>query len=132
MASSTLQDPIARAPLASERLSPVRVILPTSAEPTQPPQPARPTTAAPDPAPQAQLAKEAHAPLEKQVEEMTNRKDEVGKRDRRGRSAERRAKKLAAARARQQLLEQQRPERQPGIMAFGEDERPRMSGFFGY
>ena len=131
MASSTLQDPNGRAPAASERLSPARVILPTSAEPALPPQPAQPTTAAPEPEPQAQQAKEVHAPFEKQVEETITRKDEVGKRDRRGRSAERRAKKLAAARARQQLLEQQRREREPGIIAFGGDEQPRMSGFFG-
>jgi hypothetical protein len=131
MASSTLQDPVGRARSASERLSPVRVILPTSAEPAQPPQPAQPTTAAPESEPQAQQAKEVHAPVEKQVKETITRKDLVEKGERRGRSAERWAKKLAAARARQQFLEQRRREREPGIMAFGGDEQPRVSGFFG-
>jgi hypothetical protein len=131
LASSTLPEPAGRSPSASERLSPVRVVLPTSAEPARPPQPTQPTTVLPESEPKAQQAKEGAAPVERQVEETITRKDEVGKREHRGRSAERRAKKLAAARARQQLFEQQRRAREPGIMAFGGDEQPRISGFFG-
>jgi len=129
LASSTLPDPAGRSPSASERLSPVRVVLPTSAEPARPPQPTLPSPAVPESEPKAQQAKEGPAPVERQV--ATTRKDEVGKREHRGRSAERRTKKLAAARARQQLFEQQRRAREPGIMAFGGDEQPRISGFFG-
>ena len=49
MASSTLPDTARRAGSSSERLAPVRVILPASAEPAQPPQqlqPEQPMTAA--------------------------------------------------------------------------------------
>jgi hypothetical protein len=131
LASSTLPDPAGRSPSASERLSPVRVVLPTSAEPARPPQPTLPSPAVPESEPKAQQAKEAPAPVERQVEATITRKDEAGKREHRSRSAERRIKKLAAARARQQLFEQQRRAREPGIMAFGGDEQPRISGFFG-
>ena len=130
LASSTLPDPAGRSPSASERLSPVRVVLPTSAEPARPPQPTLPSPAVPESEPKAQQAKEGPAPVERQVEETITRKDEAGKREHRSRS-ERRTKKLAAARARQQLFEQQRRAREPGIMAFGGDEQPRISGFFG-
>ena len=58
------------------------------------------------------------------------RRVEEEQRERRRRSAERKAKKLATARARQQL-EQQTREREPGIMAFGGNEQPRMIGFLG-
>ena len=100
MASSTLPDTARRAGSTFERLAPVRVILPASAEPAQPPQPLQPEQA------------------------------EAEQRERRRRSAERKAKKLATARARQQF-EQQSREREPGIMAFGGNEQPRMIGFLG-
>ena len=136
MASSTLQETTGRAGSTSERLAPVRVILPASAEPAQPPQPLQPeqptTTAipAPESQPQAQQVKEVQAPLEKQVEKPDTRRAEAEQRERRRRSAERKAKKLATARARQQLAQQSR-EREPGIMAFGGNEQPRMIGFLG-
>jgi outer membrane biosynthesis protein TonB len=131
MASSTLQDPTGRVPSVSERLAPVRIILPASAEPAQPRQPAQPTTTAipaPESQPQAQQ-KTVQPPVEEEVEKPTTRRAE--ERERRRRSAERKAKKLAIARAQQQLLEQQSGERKPGIMAFGANEQPRLSGFFG-
>ena len=133
MASSMLQDPTGRAPSAAARLAPVRVILPTSAEPAQPPQPAQPMTPAspaPGSVPQAQQV-EGHAPVEKQIEKPAASRAEAIEQKHLRRSAERRAKKLATARARQQLLEQQRREREPGIIAFGGDEQPRVNGFFG-
>jgi hypothetical protein len=74
MASSTLQVTTGRAGSTSERLAPVRVILPASAEPVQPPQPLQPeqpTTTAilvPESQPQAQQIKEAQATPERQVE----------------------------------------------------------------
>ena len=136
MASSTLPDTARRAGSTSERLAPVRVILPASAEPARPPQPLQPEqptiTAIPVPEsqPQAQQVKEVQATPEKQVEKPDNRRAEAEQRERRRRSAERKAKKLATARARQQF-EQQSREREPGIMAFGGIEQPRMMGFLG-
>ena len=136
MASSTLQETTGRAGSTSERLAPVRVILPASAEPAQPPQPLQPeqptTTAIPAPElqPQAQQVKEVQAPLEKRLEKPDTRRAEAEQWERRRRSAERKAKKLATARARQQLAQQNR-EREPGIMAFGGNEQPRMIGFLG-
>jgi hypothetical protein len=53
---------------------------------------------------------------------------EAEARERRRRNAEQKVRKVAAARARQNV-EQSRPE--PGIMAFGRDESPHMSSFFG-
>ena len=135
MASSTLPDTARRAGSSSERLAPVRVILPASAEPAQPPQqlqPEQPMTAAipaPESRPQAQQVKEVQAPPEKRVEKPDTRRAEAEQRERRRRSAERKAKKLATARARQQL-EQQSRERAPAVMAFGGNEQPHM-GFFG-
>ena len=122
MASSMLRDPTGRAPSAAAGLAPVRVI-PTSTEPAQPSQPAQPMAPAipaPESVPQAQQVKEGYAPVEKQVEKpAASRAEAVGQKHLR-RSAERRAKKLATARARQQLLEQQRREREPGIIALAE------------
>ena len=117
----------------SERLAPLRVILPASAEPAQPLQAEQPTTTAipvPESQPQAQQVKEVQATPEKRVEKPDNRRAEAEQRERRRRSAERKAKKIATARARQQL-EQQSREREPGIMAFGGIEQPRMMGFLG-
>jgi hypothetical protein len=59
-----------------------------------------------------------------------NRSAEAEERERHRRSAERKAKKLATARARQQLVQQSR-EREPGIMAFGGNEQPCLIGFLG-
>ena len=133
MASSTLPDTARRAGSTFERLAPVRVILPASAEPAQPLQAEQPTATAipaPESRPQGQQVKEVQAPLEKQVEKPDTRRAEAEQRERRRRSAERKAKKLIAARARQQF-EQQNREREPGIMAFGGNEQTRMIGFLG-
>ena len=101
MASSTLPDTGGRAGSTSVRLAPVRVILPASAEPSQSPQPLQaeqPTTTAipaPELQPQAQQVKGVQATPEKQVEKPDNRIVEAEQRERRRRSAERKAKKLA-------------------------------------
>ena len=132
MASSTLPD-TGKAGSTSERLAPVRVILPASAEPAQPLQAGQPTTTAipvPESQPPAPQVKEVQAPPEKRVEKPDTRRAEAEQRERRRRSAERKAKKLTTARARQQF-EQQSREREPGIMAFGGIEQPRMIGFLG-
>ena len=89
-----------------------------------------PAIPAPESVPQAQQVKEGYAPVEKQVEKPAASRAEAVEQKRLRRSAERQAKKLATARAQQQLVEQRR-EREPGIIAFGGDEQPRMSGFFG-
>ena len=101
-----------------------------AAAPLQPEQPTTTAIPAPESQPQAQQVKEVQAPLEKQVEKPDTRRAEAEQRERRRRSAERKAKKLATARARQQF-EQQSREREPGIMAFGGNEQPRMIGFLG-
>jgi hypothetical protein len=56
-----------------------------------------------------------------------NRKVQAEKRERLQRYAERKAKRIAAARAKRQIEQPPRPE--PAIMAFGDG--PRIGGFFG-
>jgi hypothetical protein len=135
MARSVLHEPSGyQARTVSEAPAPVRVILPTSAEAAQPPQ--RPQTSSlPDPEPQpgVQPAKEAQAPVEKQVEKPDTRKAEAEERERKRRYAERKARRQAEARARQQREQQQPREREDApIMAFGGDNSPRFGGgFFG-
>jgi hypothetical protein len=65
-------------------------------------------------------------------EKVDTKKTEVEERDRKQRDAERKARRQAEARARQ-LREQPREQfREPGILAFGDDdEPPRAAGFFG-
>jgi type IV secretory pathway VirB10-like protein len=81
--------------------SPIRVILPTSAEAAQPPQPSAPVQAAaaePVPEPIQVL------PAEKSVETIDTKKAERQERDRRKRIAEQRAKRqMPRVRQRQQL-----------------------------
>jgi hypothetical protein len=118
---------------AADQLSPVRVILPASAEAAQPPQ--RLQAASPPilaTQPQVQPAKETQDAAAKPVEKTNTLKAEAEVSERRRRSAERRARKLAAARAKQRM-EQQHPQerRDPGIMAFGGEDATRMGGAFG-
>ena len=68
--------------------------------------------------------REVQSPVEQQVEKKDPKKAERDLKAERRRYAERKAKRIAAARARQQVEPRERTE--PGIMAFGGDES-RMS-----
>ena len=130
MAKSALHEPSGyQARAASEAPTPVRVILPNSAEAAQPPQHQQ-TSSLPEPAqPAVQPAKEVQAPVEKQVEKADTRKAEAEERERKRRYAERKARRQAEARARQQREQQQPREREDArIMAFGSDDTPRFGG----
>ena len=135
MAESTLKEPSGlQARAASEALTPVRVILPSSAEAAQPPQePHQQAPSPPEPDMQSaiQPAKQVQAPVEKQAEKADTRKSEAEARERKRRHAERKAKRDAEARAR---LKQQQPREREGapVMAFGGDSPSRFGGgFFG-
>jgi len=133
MTKSALKEPTSfQARANTESITPVRVILPASAEAAQPPLPSAAAVAIPEPQPQVQPSvKEVQAPVEKHVEKADTRKAEGEERERHRRHAEYRAKKIAAARARQQQESQTRQRSEPGIMAFG-DDKPRFGGgFFG-
>ena len=133
MATSALKEPTEHRNHASaEPPSPVRVILPSTAEAAQPPQPSQQTATTPQPPmpPPLQPVKEAQAPVEKQVEQVDTRKAEAEQRERRKRYAERKAKRQAERAKRQQQIEQGEHQEAP-IMAFGGDE-PRRSGGFGF
>ena len=130
MANSALKEPAGyRARATAEPSSPVRVVLPTSAEAAQP-RSAIPTV--PDSAtgccsgPPSEQAKAA--PPEKHVEKIDTRKAEADARERRKRYAERKAKR-EAVRARQQMEPRERVD--APVMAFGGDETQRGFGFFG-
>jgi hypothetical protein len=114
---------------ASEALTPVRVILPNSAEPAQPPQ--QQASSSPEPAaqPTLQPAKQVQAPVEKQVEKADIRNPEAEERERKRRYAERKARRQAEAHAREQREQQKPREREDApIMAFGGDGSPRFGG----
>ena len=137
MAKSALEEPTGhRSPAPSEPLPPVRVILPSTTEAALPPQSPKEqqiVAASPEPAPQPQPqpAKEvAQAPIEQQVDKVDTRKAKAEERARRKRVAERKAKQLAAERAKQQHVEPDERPRGP-VMAFGGGE-PRQSGGFGF
>jgi outer membrane biosynthesis protein TonB len=131
MATSALKEPTEyQNGAAKEPPSPVRVILPSTAEAAQPPQPSQQIATAPEPPlPPLQPVKGAQAPVERQVEKV-DRKAEAEQRERRQRYAERKAKRQAERARRQQQREQGEHQEAP-IMAFGGDE-PRRSGGFGY
>jgi len=128
LAQSALKEPSGyQSRASSEQATPVRVILPASAQPAQPPRTSTVAVSVPEPQPQAQPLKEVQAPVGKQVENVDTRKVEAAE-QRRKRYAERKSKKMAA-RARQQMEQvHHRPE--PGILAFGGDV-PRTGGFSG-
>jgi len=142
MFAKTAMDPAAQTRItAADKLPPVRVILPASAEPA--PSPLQLATPAADPVPGPQRSPqvipvsevEAQAvEKDRHAERAEQRKAEAAERDRRKRTAERKARR-EAARA-QQLQEQQqqdaRRQARPGIMAFGGDDEPsKTGGFFG-
>jgi outer membrane biosynthesis protein TonB len=127
MANSALKEPTHQA-RAAEPPSPVRVILPTSAEDAQPTPPLQQVAAVePSPAPSSEPLKAA--PPEKRVEKVDTRKAEIEVRERRKHYAERKARR-EAYRAKQQLEPRERE--QAPVMASGGDE-PRHSSlnFFG-
>ena len=124
LAKSALHDPSGQTRANSEAARGMRVILPASAEPALQVTAAVPT----EPQPQTQPGQNVQAPvLEKPVEKAEPNKAEKDMKAARQRYAERKAKRIAAARVRQRIEPQQTQE--PGIIAFGGDE-PR-TGFFG-
>ncbi|HMF66664.1 MAG TPA: hypothetical protein VK602_03545 [Phyllobacterium sp.] len=131
MATSALKEPTGyQKHVSTEPPSPVRVILPSTAEASQPRPPSQQIATAPEPPPQ-QPVKGAQAPVEQQVvEKVDTRKAEAEQRERRKRYAERKAKRQAERANRQQQIEQGEHQEAP-IMAFGSDE-PRRSGGFGF
>jgi len=133
MTKSALKEPAGyQARANTDSITPVRVVLSASAEAAQLPLPSAAAVATPEPQPQVQPSvKEVQAPVEKQVEKVDTRKAEAEERRRRRHYAEHRAKKIAAARARQQLESQTRERTEPGIVAFGGDERRFGGGIFG-
>lgn len=133
MATSALKEPTGyQNHVSTEPPSPVRVILPSTAEAAQPPQPSQQIATAPEPPlpPPLQPMKELPAPVEKQVEKVDTKKAEAEQRERRKRYAERKARRHAERANRQQQIEQGEQQEAP-IMAFGGDE-PRRSGGFGF
>ncbi len=131
MATSALKEPTGFQNRASaEPPSPVRVILPSTAEAAEPPQASQQIATAPEPPLPPPPVKEAQAPVERQVEKVDTRKAEAEQRERRKRYAERKAKRQAERAKRQQQIEQGEHQEAP-IMAFGGDE-PRRSGGFGF
>jgi len=137
MAKSALESPTDYRPrTSSEPLPPARVILPSTTEAALSPEMPTEQVAAstePAPQPQAQPAKEVvQAPVEQQVDKVDTRKAKAEERARRKRVAERKAKQLAAERAKHPGVEPEERSQGP-IMASGGDE-PRQSfgfGFFG-
>jgi hypothetical protein len=131
MAKAALKEPGGyQARAASEAPTPVRVILPNSAEAAQPPQqPLKQVSLPPEPAtqPATQPAKEMQAPVEKQVEKADTRKSEAEERERKHRYAERKARRQAEARARREQQQPREREDAP-IMAFSGDSSPRFGG----
>ena len=123
MANSTLKAQAAYQVRATpEPPSPVRVILPASAEPARPPQQQTPQQ---DAAAMPALEPVKAVLPEKLVERPDARKLQAEVRERRKRYAERKAKR-EAARARQQL--EARGQEAP-VMAFGGDDNSRLALF---
>jgi type IV secretory pathway VirB10-like protein len=132
MANSALKEPTGyQAKAKTEPSSPVRGILPTSAEavqPAQPPRPAAEQVAAVEPASAPSSEPVQAAPPEKRVEKADTKKAEMEVREGRKRYAERKAWR-EASRVRQQLAPRVREDAR--VLAFGSDEPQRGFGFFG-
>jgi hypothetical protein len=123
MANSTLKEPTHQT-RAAEQPSPIRVILPASAEAAQAPQLQTQHIAAVETEPAK--AEPVKAAPEKRIEKIDSRKAEKQVRERRKQYADRKAKR-EAARARQQP----EPREEPAIMAFGRDEPRQSFNLFG-
>lgn len=119
LARSALKEPSGYQTRANAaQITPVRVILPASAEPAQPPQPSSAVSALP---PQAQPVSDVQAPVQKTVASAeTGKKSAVAdeRRELRQRYAERKARRMAA---RAGQMERNRERFEPGILAFGGD-----------
>jgi type IV secretory pathway VirB10-like protein len=134
MLAKTAMEPLPQNRItAADRLPPVRVILPPSAQPVSAPTPE--AAAPPSPSPQSEARPQVvpanvevqsqPSEKDKQADRAEQRKAEVVERERRRRYAERKA-----ARAKQQ--QEDRQEQQRGMMAFSiSDEQSRSRGFFG-
>jgi len=130
MAKSVVKEPAGYQTRAakSDALSAVRVILPNSAEAAQPPQQ---PAASPEPIgqPTAQPVQQTQTSAEK----SDTARLEAEQRERDRRAAERKARRLAEARARQQREQRlTREQINAPVMAFGGDSSSRTGGgFFG-
>jgi type IV secretory pathway VirB10-like protein len=122
LAASALHDRPAQMRASSESSPAVKVILPVTAEPSLQVPPAAQTPEAP---PQVQPVKEVELPIkpaenaDAKQDARQSKQDERQLKAERRKQAERKARRIAAARARQQV----EPEKgqQPGLMAFGND-----------
>lgn len=113
---------------ATEALTPVRVVLPTSAEAAKPTQQPQQQQASSPAEPTIQPAKQVQAAVEK----TDTKNPEAEERERKRRYAERMARRQAEARAREQRQPQPRERQDVPVMAFGGDSSPRSGGgFFG-
>src|SRR5215207_2020157 len=125
-ANSAVHHVPAQTRASSRLIDPVRVILPTTAEAAEAPQP-RAAVSQLVPAPEIKVP-------EKQVEKVDTRKTEAEEPERKKRSDERKARKIAAGRAKRQMEAKQQLEQQhappAGIMAFDGDA-PRQVSLFG-
>jgi hypothetical protein len=122
LAQSRIKPPIGyQSPVGSQQLTPVRVILPASAEPAHPPQPS--TVSPPEPGAQAQAVKPATSSVRLVEKAEAIKPADAERREQRRRYPEGKSRMIAA---REQM--ERRPG--PGIMAFGDDE-PRRTGFPG-
>jgi len=124
-------DPPARSYSSADPLPPVRVILPTSAEPALPSQKPVQTAETPPESQRDAPVREANQASEKEGlidRSSERRKAEVDERGRRKKMAERKARREAA-----RLAQEQRSKQQASVLAFGQaDNQPRGGGgFFG-
>ena len=117
---------------------PIRVILPTSAEPAQPPQASRTPEPTPQPVPQPVVQPGLQSVQQSVIEPANSKKSadtkksEAKERELKRRYAERKARRQAEGRARQQLERQQSRERDEApIMAFSEAVPRVGEGWFG-
>jgi len=120
-AKSALSESPTQTRASSHQLDQVRVILPTTAEAAPAPQPAA--------VPEQQVSAPELKVSEKPVERVDTKKAEAAERAWNKRYAERKARKIAAARQRMEAKQQARAPL-PSVVAFGGDE-PRTVGFFG-
>lgn len=115
LAKSALHDSPNHARASSDPSSGMRVILPASAAPAL-----QVTAVVPTPEPPLQPAQELQTAANNQVEKADPKKPERDLKAERRRQAERKARRMAADRARQRTEPQMR--QGPGIMALGGDE----------
>jgi hypothetical protein len=126
MLAKTSMEPTAPSRPVADRLPPVRVILPASAEAATPPEVPVRTVTAPEPPPQPVTPPQEQQAAERDrqgLERAERRKAQAEERARRKKYAERKARREAAG----LVMHQQ----EPPILAFGEDQPRGGRGFFG-